>query len=101
MRAIPKPCRAPHCPERGTWRAHDGFCEKHRNHVNRIVRSRKSYQYFPVKGIKCKLNYENICTFWSTTVDHIVPIARGGSDLPYNLQPACKPCNDHKGSGVV
>jgi len=29
-------------------------------------------------------------------VDHIIPVARGGSDDEENLCLACKPCNQHK-----
>lgn len=30
------------------------------------------------------------------TMDHIVPIARGGSSQPGNVVPACKDCNSKK-----
>lgn len=30
------------------------------------------------------------------TVDHVVPIARGGRDEPENVVPACRPCNSSK-----
>lgn len=30
------------------------------------------------------------------TMDHIVPIARGGRSVKGNLAPACKQCNTHK-----
>lgn len=32
----------------------------------------------------------------ATTVDHITPKNRGGTDHPTNLQPACHPCNSGK-----
>jgi hypothetical protein len=32
-------------------------------------------------------------------VDHIVSIARGGTNAPSNLQTLCKPCNRRKGAG--
>ncbi len=32
------------------------------------------------------------------TMDHIVPISRGGRSTRGNLVPACKPCNDQKRS---
>jgi len=30
------------------------------------------------------------------TMDHVVPIARGGRSTRGNVVPACKPCNDDK-----
>ncbi len=30
------------------------------------------------------------------TMDHIVPLARGGTSSKSNLVPACKPCNENK-----
>jgi hypothetical protein len=30
--------------------------------------------------------------------DHVKPLARGGSNWPANLRPACKSCNSRKGA---
>lgn len=39
------------------------------------------------------------CHRWpATTVDHVVPLAKGGTNDPDNLVPACKPCNYSRGS---
>ena len=35
-----------------------------------------------------------------TTVDHVIPRARGGNSLPENLVVACKPCNNFRGFGM-
>jgi 5-methylcytosine-specific restriction endonuclease McrA len=32
------------------------------------------------------------------TIDHIVPLARGGTNYEGNLTPACRPCNSSKGT---
>jgi 5-methylcytosine-specific restriction endonuclease McrA len=32
------------------------------------------------------------------TVDHIVPVARGGGHERHNLQVLCRPCNSRKGA---
>ncbi len=38
------------------------------------------------------------CKRLATTRDHIVPKGMRGSDVWWNLVPACEPCNRHKGS---
>ncbi len=35
--------------------------------------------------------------FKELTMDHIVPLSRGGATTPGNVVPACKPCNQKKG----
>lgn len=35
----------------------------------------------------------------ATTVDHVIAIARGGTNAITNLQPACGPCNSAKRKG--
>jgi 5-methylcytosine-specific restriction endonuclease McrA len=32
------------------------------------------------------------------TIDHVKPLAAGGSPWPANLRPACRPCNSSKGA---
>lgn len=34
----------------------------------------------------------------NATLDHVIPLSRGGSHLPGNLVAACQPCNQLKGA---
>ncbi len=36
------------------------------------------------------------CTFKQLTMDHLVPLARGGRSTKDNLVPSCKKCNTRK-----
>ncbi len=35
------------------------------------------------------------------TIDHVKPRSQGGTNEPDNLLPACKPCNESKGSRAL
>jgi 5-methylcytosine-specific restriction endonuclease McrA len=35
------------------------------------------------------------------TQDHVVPLARGGSNLIDNIQPLCASCNSSKGTQTI
>jgi len=37
------------------------------------------------------------CPDKATTIDHVVPLVRGGTNYEGNLTPCCKPCNSSKG----
>lgn len=41
------------------------------------------------------------CAAPATTVDHVVPLARGGREHPDNLVPACGPCNFSKSGRLL
>jgi 5-methylcytosine-specific restriction endonuclease McrA len=40
------------------------------------------------------------CGGYATTVDHIVPVALGGTHALSNLRPACGPCNSSTGASL-
>lgn len=39
-----------------------------------------------------------MCGTAADTIDHVIPLARGGSEWPSNLRPACRSCNSSKGA---
>jgi len=51
---------------------------------------------------KAALKRDHYICLWcgrpATTVDHIVPSSKGGSDLPQNLLAACMECNTKRGN---
>ena len=32
------------------------------------------------------------------TIEHVIPVSKGGTNWPANLRPACRPCNSSKGA---
>lgn len=60
----------------------------------RPISTRKALQVFDRDGYACKA-----CgTSQGLTVDHIVPVSKGGSNDLDNLQTLCGPCNSRKGN---
>lgn len=50
-----------------------------------------------------KMDFDNCCAYCGTspnflTIDHVTPRSQGGTNEPDNLLPACKNCNESKGS---
>ncbi len=49
---------------------------------------------YKFKCVLCGLNED-------LTIDHIIPVSRGGSDDESNLQIMCKSCNSRKGDRIL
>lgn len=49
--------------------------------------------------------YGDLCAYClerpATTLDHAIPVSRGGSNWPANIYPACKPCNNTKYNRIL
>lgn len=52
--------------------------------------------------IEARMNYYGwrcwMCGEPATAIDHVIALARGGSNWPANLRPACRKCNSRKGA---
>lgn len=72
--------------------------------LNRVSRKRSAEGFFSKNDIKNILKRQNNkCSFCNIEllkyhVDHIIPLAKGGSNWPENLQIMCPSCNCSKGA---
>lgn len=66
---------------------------------------RNTYWYksllFGADKVVCGICQELITDLSELTIDHIVPLSRGGTNFPENLQPAHQSCNWSKGSKLM
>lgn len=67
--------------------------------ANRRIAVAGSYRP-PIESIRARLEYYGnkcwMCGGEAGSVDHVKPLAKGGSHLAANLRPACIPCNMRK-----
>lgn len=65
-----------------------------KNNPGHTIRGKRGPQY---RCVCCKkwFSKEKI------TVDHIIPLRKGGINCLSNLQPMCRPCNSRKGPKVT
>jgi len=58
-----------------------------------------------IKLMRVWMSQDQACAYCvtrsGTTVDHVVPLSRGGTNFVGNLVPACRPCNSSKGLLLV
>lgn len=97
--ANPEKVRAKHArqraadPERYRRYAHTGD-------MNRRGRERNAPGFATTAQIMARWEYFGdrcwMCGEAATETDHVKPLAKGGSQWPSNMRPACRPCNGRK-----
>lgn len=114
--------RERHLETRRAWRAIPGNAERERarnrawskhnmdaiiaiQHKRRALKKANGGTYTARQWKALCARYDNRCLCCGRkrrlSVDHIVPIIKGGANSIDNLQPLCKPCNSRKGSRVI
>lgn len=67
---------------------------------NRRGRKQSAAGHHETKQLQDRLDYYGNCCWMcggiATAVDHVKPLAKGGSNWPANLRPACSTCNSRK-----
>jgi 5-methylcytosine-specific restriction endonuclease McrA len=74
-------------------------------HARRVALYDNGGRYTEQEWLDLCAKYGNICLWCDRktvlTVDHIVPICRGGSNDISNIQPLCRRCNSEKGTRIM
>lgn len=96
-----KVCNVPGCPEL----TRHGRCETHRLEQLR-AKPLSPTQHARVRGRRrAAILRPGVLCYWgcgrpATTIDHLHPVAHGGTSHPDNLVPACATCNSSRGATV-
>ncbi len=77
--------------------------EKHKaNNIRRRGREQTASGTITVIRLKARIEYYGHCCYLCgapyEAIDHVIPLARGGTSWPANLRPICKSCNSQKGA---
>lgn len=79
-------------PER--WRASRGARRARMKNMDGKFTAKDVLEILNAQGYRCVYCRKDIRAYYE--IDHILPVAKGGVDWPYNLQCLCGPCNRHK-----
>jgi len=68
-------------------------------------RRARGVKYTKWEHVKARWDYYAggcyLCGKPADTLDHVIPIARGGTHFPANLRPSCRTCNSRKGAKAL
>jgi hypothetical protein len=104
-RVSPRTCKAGHLmvgaanPGRSGCRVCDNLRKRMRDHLKRARRHGSVVLNTKATGWRALIDGQQCVYCWfcpATTLDHVVPLARGGEHSLNNLAPACAGCNSHK-----
>lgn len=73
------------------------YCPAHRGQRNGSTREWRKVRAATLARDRGRCHY---CGAQATTVDHVYPVAAGGSSHPENLVAACATCNGRKGATI-
>lgn len=88
--------------EHRAWAQTHPELKKSHEHKRRARKRGAEGSYSPSDLIRIMGEQQGICFYCndsitkSYTIDHFIPLARGGSNWPDNIKLACKPCNSQK-----
>lgn len=86
------------------WRKNNKDKVKQYSH-NRRARENNAEGKLTAKFINTLMTSHPYCEYCNGTnslsIEHIVPLSRGGSNLPDNITVSCKSCNSSKGSKLL
>lgn len=94
-----KGCRCPDCLEAGRAYAREHYAQR-RTPAYRCKRAAITWQQID----QLKQEHGGLCFYCggsADTIDHVIPLSRGGQDPIDNLVPACRSCNSSKGQKLV
>lgn len=92
-----KPCNHAGCPELADL---GSYCSRHRP-VTPGRPMPKNWSKIRARILQRDARRCFYCGDRATSVDHVIPASRGGSDRDDNLVACCWPCNQRKGARIL